>query len=128
MKWRRNGRFVGQLQALDLVAVLPDFEDDFDHVVDVALGVDAARDGEADQIHLGGGAEHQGADFDGADAAFEIEFVGQGDAGKLIGRNVRQKGARVDVDGVASRRLHDGHTLLGDVIAEVGGGGDAVSR
>ena len=68
------------------------------------------------------------ADFDGADAAFEIEFGGEGYAGKLVGRNVGEKGAGVEIDGVASGRLDDGHSLGGDVIAEIGGGGDAVAK
>ena len=68
--------FVGQVHALDVVAILPDFENDFDHVIDVALGVDAPWDGKADQVHLCGGGKHQGADFDAADSAFEIEFGG----------------------------------------------------
>src|SRR5208337_513094 len=111
---------------MNLLALLPDFEDDFNHVVDVALGVDAAGNGEAHEVHLCRGSEHQRADLDRADAAFEIEFIGEGYGGKMIGRNVRQKGPRVDVDRVASGRLHDGHSLLGDVVAEVGGGSNAV--
>ena len=57
-------RFVGEAEAPDLLAIVPDLGDDLDDVVDVALGVGAARDGEADQIHFGGRTEHQGADFD----------------------------------------------------------------
>ncbi len=34
--------FVGQVHPRDIRPVLPDFEDDFDYVVDVALGVDAS--------------------------------------------------------------------------------------
>src|SRR5271166_6411017 len=109
--------FVGQAHAWNFFAVLPDFEDDFDHVVDVALGVDAAGDGEAYEIHFCGGSEHQCSDLYRADSAFEIEFVGERYRGKVIGRNVRQEGARVNVDGVASGRLHDRHSLLGDVVA-----------
>ena len=111
---------------MNLLALLPDFEDDFHHVVDVALGVDAAGNRQAHEVHLGRGSEHQGADLDRADAAFEIEFIGEGNGGKVIGRNVRQKGSRVNVDGVAARRLYDRHALLGNVVAQVAGRSDAV--
>ena len=63
-----------------------------------------------------------------ADAAFEIELGGQRDAGKLVGGNVRQEGAGVEIDGVAAGRLHDGDSLLRDVVAEIRGGGDAVAQ
>src|SRR5208337_2941146 len=111
---------------MNLFALLPDVEDDFHHIVDVALGVDAAGNGQAHQVHIRGCSKHQGSDLYRADAAFEIEFVGEGNGRKMIGRNVRQEGARVNVDGVASGRLHDGHALLSNVVAEVGGGGNAV--
>src|SRR5690349_17691892 len=80
--------FVGNRQALDLVALAPDFEDDFDDVVNVALRVRSARDGEAHEVHLGGFAEHQRADLDGAYATFEIKLVGERDAGELLERDV----------------------------------------
>ena len=121
-------RLIGEPHAADFVAVAPDLEDDFNQVVNVALRVDAARNGEAHEVHLRGGGEHQRADFDGANAAFEIKFGGEGDAGELVLRNVRQEGARVEVDGVAARRLHDGHAVLCDVIAQIGGGSDAVAE
>ena len=108
---------VGELEAANLGAAPPDLKDHFHHVVDVRLRINAARNREPQQI-LGPGmldavfvafAEHQGADFHGADPAFDVEFGGEGDAGKLRGGNVREKGTRVDVDGMAARRLHDGH-------------------
>ena len=121
-------RFVGEAEAADLGAVLPDRGDDLDDVVDVALGVGAARDGEADEVHFGDLAEHEGSDFYGADAAFEIEFGGESYAGKLIQRDVRDEAAGVKVDGVASGRHDEGDSLLGEVVSEVGGGGDAVTQ
>jgi hypothetical protein len=39
-------------------------KDHFDHIVDVALRVDAAGNREANQIHFGRGSEHQRADGD----------------------------------------------------------------
>ena len=103
-KWR----LVGEAQAADLVALVPDFEDDLDDVVDVALGIGAAGDGKADEIHLGSLAEHQRADLDGADAAFEVKFGGESYAGELFERNVGHKGAGIKIDGVASGWLDDG--------------------
>ena len=55
--------FVGKVHAGNSVAVLPDFENDFDDIVDVALGVDAARDGEADEIHLRGARQTSACRF-----------------------------------------------------------------
>ena len=102
---------------MDLLALFPDFEDDFHHEVDVALGVDAAGNGEAHQIHRRRCSEHQGSDLNRTDAAFEIEFIRERYGGEAIRRNVRQEGARVDVNGVASGRLHDRHALVGYVVA-----------
>ncbi len=39
--------FIGKAHAGDSGAVLPDFENDFDYIVDMALRVNAARDREA---------------------------------------------------------------------------------
>ena len=94
----------------------------------MALRVDAAGDGETDEVHLRGGGEHERADFDRAHAAFEVKFGGEGYAGELFLRNLGEEGARVEIDGVAARRLHDGDAFGGDVVAEIGGGGDAVAE
>src|SRR5579872_2776408 len=95
--------FVAQAHAGDPRTVLPDFEDDFDHVVDVALRIDAAGDCEANQVHLRGIREHERADFYGTDPAFEIELARQSDSGELIGRDVGQESTGIKVNGVASR-------------------------
>src|ERR1700686_3196935 len=44
----------------------------------------------------------------------------------MIGRDVGEEGASVDVDGVAAGRLDDGNSGIGDVVPEIGGGGEAV--
>ncbi len=123
-----EGGLVGEAETADFVAFVPDFGDDFDDVVDMALGVGATGDGEADEVHFGGFAEHEGADFDGADAAFQVEFGGESYAGKLFERDVGDEAAGVEVHGVASGGKDDGDSLLRQVIAEVGGGGDAVAQ
>jgi hypothetical protein len=45
---------------------------------------------------------------------------------ELRNGNVRQKGARVDINRVAARRLHDGHAFRRDVIAKKCRGSDAL--
>ena len=44
----------------------------------------------------------------------------------MFGRDVGQEGAGIDVDGVASGRLDDGDSRVGDVVAKIGGGSDAI--
>src|ERR1700693_2085780 len=95
-KWR----LVGETHAWDRLAMLPDYENDFDHIVNVALGVDATRDGQPHQIHFCGAGKHEGADLDRADSAFEIKFGGQCSAGKLVRRDVGQEGAGIEIDGM----------------------------
>ena len=73
-------------------------------------------------------AKHQGANFDRTDAAFEIQLHGKRHAGKLLDRNVRQERARIEIDGVTARRLHDRHAFAGDVIAQVRGRSDAIAQ
>ena len=92
----------------------------------MALGVDAAGHGQTDEIHLCGSGEHEGSNFDGTDSAFKVEFGSKRDAGELIARDVRQEGAGVYIDGVATGGLDDRNSAGGDVIAEISGGGDAV--
>src|SRR5437763_9942852 len=52
-------RFVGELQALNPLAVLAHFQDHLYDVVDMALRVDPARDCQSDQIHCRRCSEHQ---------------------------------------------------------------------
>ena len=65
-------------------AAVPDFENDFDHIIDMALRVDAARNGQTDEVQLGIGAKHQRANFDRADSAFQVQLIGQRDARELV--------------------------------------------
>jgi len=68
------------------------------------------------------------ADFHRPDAALQIEFRGQCYARELGLRNARQKGARVDVDGMSARRLHNRHASCRDVLAQVSGGRNAIAQ
>ena len=120
--------FVGEAHASDRFALAINLKNHFDQIVDVALGIDAAGHGEANEIHLRGSGEHEGADFDGADPAFEVKLGGKGDAGELLDWDVRQEGASINIDGVAAGRLDDGNSAGSDVIAEICGGGDAVAE
>ena len=72
----KEGGFVGQAHTLDAVTILLDFEDYFDHIIDVTLSVNTTGNRKADQVHLRCMSEHQRTDFHGANSAFEIEFGG----------------------------------------------------
>ena len=82
---------VSEAHSANLSAILPHFQYHLDQVVDVALRIDAARNGKADKIHLRGIGKHQGADFDRTDAPFQIEFRCEGNSRKLFGRNLRNE-------------------------------------
>ena len=71
-------------------------------------------------------SEHHRADFHRADSGVAVQLHGQGLRRKLVARDVRQHARGVDVDRMASRRLDDRHTRVGDVAAQVVGGYDAV--
>src|ERR1022692_3020904 len=60
--------------ALDSLAALPHREDHLDHVIYVALRVNATRDGQSHQVHRGCRSKHQRANLHGADAAFQIQL------------------------------------------------------
>jgi hypothetical protein len=84
----------------NFLAPAPDIQDDFDHVFDVAWGVDAPGNGQADQVHGGVFGEHQRADFYGTNAAFEIKLDSECDTGKLRNRNMRQECSCIDINRV----------------------------
>src|SRR5215472_10742690 len=103
-----------------------DLCDDLDHVVDMALGVGAAGDGEADQVHRGRGlgaagvqTEHHRADLAGSDAAFEVQ--GAGECLPWISQrvDVRQHCPGVDKHGVAAERHDYRHPSLFEPLAQV---------
>jgi len=120
--------FVRQAHAGNLVSVAPHFQNDFNYIVDVALGIDAAGNREADQIHLCRAREHQSADFYAANSAFQIKFGGERNSRELIRRNVREEGTGIQIDRMAAGRLDYGNALACDVIAEICGRGDAVAQ
>jgi len=120
--------FVCEPHAFNVFALPVNLKYYFNQIIDVALGIYATWHSQTDEIHLGGSCEHECSDFNGTDSAFEVEFSGEGDAGELIGWDVREEGASVYIDGVATGRLDDGDSASGDVVAEVGGGGDAVAE
>ena len=125
-KVAQKRRFVAQLHSLNLFALLPNCKDDFHHIVNVALGVNTTRDGKTNQVHRRRCSEHQRANLNRTNSAFEIKFVGQRDARETVRRNLWQEGTRINVNRVASGRLHDRHAMLGDVVPKIGGGSDAV--
>jgi len=65
------------------------FENRFYYVIDVALGIDTARNGQTQQLVARGLTEHDRAVSHGADAGVPVKLDGQGLAGELVRRNVR---------------------------------------
>src|SRR6266851_1447634 len=84
-------------QSTDLAAPLVDFENGFHHVVDVALCVDAPRNGEPQQFVVCVRAEHHRADLDRADSGVAIQLDGQSLSRKLRLRNVAQHSPGIDI-------------------------------
>lgn len=113
--------FIGEAHAADAFALLPDFKNDLDEIIDVTLCVYAAWNREAHEVHSRSGGEDERANFDGAHATFKIKLASRCTTGEFCRRNVRQECARVEIDGMASGRLDDGHAFASDVIAEVSG-------
>ncbi len=98
----------------------------FYHVIDVALSVDAAWNGEPQQLVPCRTGEHEAADFDASDAGVAIEFDRERLSRELMGGTVGQHARGIDIDGVAAWRLDDGNALVSDVAAKVPGRNDAV--
>src|SRR6516165_4657262 len=117
---------VNQFEATNFVAATPDIEDDFNDVFHVALGIHAAGNGQANQVHGGVLAKHERADLDRADPAFEVKFHRECYARELRHRNVREKGAGIEINRMTARRLDDRNAFARDVIAEEGRRCDAV--
>jgi hypothetical protein len=59
----QEGRFVTELQPLDPGTFAPDFKNDLDHIINVALRIDAPGNSETDEIHLGRGPKHKRTDL-----------------------------------------------------------------
>src|SRR5579864_7766474 len=122
----QSWRLLDQFQSAYSCTPAPHIQNYLDGIIDMALRINAAWNRQPHQIHIRVVAEHQGANFHGTDSAFDIKFASQSDTGKLRGRNVRQECASVNVDGVSTRRLHDRHTGVSDMLAEIRRGSDAV--
>jgi len=56
----------------------------------------------------------------------QIEFRDESLSGKLVRGNMRQERTRIDVDGVPSRRLDDGHSSSRDVFSKIARGTDPI--
>jgi hypothetical protein len=123
-KWR----LVQQIQSANRIAVLPDFQNYFDHVIYVALGVDAARDRQPDEVHFCRRSEHQCADLNRSDSSSQIEFERECNTRELLRRNMRQKRTCINVNRVAAGRLHNRHAFGRDVIAQIPGRSDPISE
>src|SRR5579863_7032588 len=96
-----------QSHTADTVTALKYLDNDFNQVVNVALGIYTARNCQANQVHLCSSGEHQCADFNRTYTSLEIQLCRQRDTGKLIGRNAREEGTCIDIDGVSARGLNN---------------------
>src|SRR3954464_2918117 len=115
----QEGSLVSKFQPTDCLPILPDFENNFHHIIDVTLRVHAARDGQPYKIHLCRSAKHQPPDFHRTNSAFQIQLGSQSHRGKLFRRNVRQKSPRIKINRMPARWLDDRYSVLGYVIAEI---------
>src|ERR1035438_235800 len=96
------GGLVGHAESAQFGFARVHFENRFDQVIDVALRVDAARDGQAQQFMASVLAEHHRAYFDATHACVAVELDRERLAGKFVFRNMRQHASGVDVNGVAA--------------------------
>ncbi len=126
---------MGDAVAAQIGGAAGDFLADLDHVVDMTLGIGAARDGQAYQFQGGGGfaaigvaAEHDRADLAAAHATDCVQGHGQGLTGVVQGWNMRQQGLGIQVHRVATAGLHHRDAGCGQGFAQVGGGADAIAQ
>jgi phage head maturation protease len=84
----------------------------------MTLGINPSGNRKADKFQLRvddlaviriGVSEHDRADLTGAYGTFQVEFDRQGLAGEFSMRNVRQKGAGINVNGMTSGGLDGGN-------------------
>ncbi len=68
-----------------------------------------------------GEGEGNAPQLDGADAPREVHLDGERLPGELIDRDVRQKPACIDINGVTARRLDNRYACREQPFAEVGG-------
>src|SRR5262245_26723997 len=71
-------------------------------------------------------SKYQGAHLERSDAAFDAKFRRERRARKLNRRDVRQERARVYVNGMAARRLHDGYAGRGQPVPQICSRPDAI--
>src|SRR5581483_2347875 len=95
----KDRRFIRDRKAAEHGAVVIDFGDCFGNIVDMALSINPARDGEPNKFHrrrhqAPGGivlTEHDAADLDGPNSGMKIERTDDGLARVFFGRDVRHK-------------------------------------
>ncbi len=122
---RRSGN---QIQAFDLPAPLPDFQNHFHYVINMALRVNSPWNGQPHQVHARRLIKHERTNLHRANAAFKVELVCQRHSGKLRLWDMRQKCAGINIDRVPARRLDDRYALLRNLPSQVSSGSDAVAQ
>ncbi len=103
----------------------------------MALGVGAARDGEAQQFQRGvmplacfrvEAGKHDRADFHAANAAFAVQFHSQSLRREFIIGNVREDRARIDVHTMSASGLEGGNACFVEFRSEIGSLPDAIRK
>ncbi len=122
-----EGRFVCQPQALCLFAVLVAVDYDLGSIVEMGLGVDAPGEGQPDQLHLSRYriarlvlfAEHQAADLNTPDTAFEIKLAAECLSGELVEGDMWIKILGVDIEGMAACGADDLDAGIKQLFADI---------
>ena len=132
----QHGRLGDELVGGNRLRLLEDLRHRVGGVLELARGVRAPRNREPQELEARMpvlprrriAAGHDRADLGAAHAAREVERARERPAGEAGRRDVRQRLAGVQVDGVAAGRLDDRGTGRGERLAEVGDLGDAVAQ
>ena len=72
-KWR----LVSKPQTVELLPLFPESQNRFDDIVDMALGIDAAWNGQSHQVRGCVTGKHECANLDRADPGLQIQLIGQ---------------------------------------------------
>jgi len=91
------------------------FQNRLNHIIDVALSIDSSRYRQPNQLVLGVFSEHHRPDLHRPYAGMAVQLDRERLPGKLVPRDVRQQSSRVDIDGVATRRLDNRDPVVGNV-------------
>ncbi len=129
-------RLVGHPEPFQGTGPRGDRDQHLTDIIDVALGVRAAGNGQSHKFLVSREvgsiwldlSEHDRTDLDSAYAAVEVEGAGKRLRRVLRGWDVREQGGGVEVDGVASGWPHDRDTGASRLVGQVGRGRRSVAK